>query len=338
MSNYLYGSLCRISDLETSDFTVTPIAHDNWDTGDYVVGTVSSRPSHEARIESPSGRSIEPLEGEQIVGAFGKRCATLGKVGDWRDINPDAGDMEVIGGGGVIGKATSTSPFAPETIPLRYDGHVQLNGSKATMSQYVGESDSADVSKPVVLVLGTSMSSGKTMSARVIVRALVELGMTVSGCKLTGSGRYHDVLSMKDAGAKNVYDFVDAGLPTTVVPEENFRSSLRCLLPELQEDPSDVLVVEIGASPLEPYNGEVVIELLRDNVVFTALTASDPYAVVGFNTKVDVPVDLVSGIATNTSAGVELIEELTGLPALNLQQEETMKQLHAMLEESLSEN
>ena len=50
------------------------------------------------------------------------------------------------------------------------------------------------------------------------------------GAKLTGAGRYRDILAMQDAGADHIFDFVDAGLPSTVVPESEYRPALRNLL------------------------------------------------------------------------------------------------------------
>ena len=48
----------------------------------------------------------------------------------------------------------------------------------------------------------------------------------VIGTKLTGAGRYRDILAMQDAGADYIFDFVDAGLPSTVVSEREYRRAL----------------------------------------------------------------------------------------------------------------
>ncbi|MFB6347506.1 MAG: hypothetical protein ABEK50_17450 [bacterium] len=326
MSNYLYGSCCRIADFPDQEFTVEPIEFPRWDTGDYVIGKVSTRPAPQARIEAPSGRTIEPLEGEYIVGALGTRQATRGIVGDWRDIDPQNPRMNVIGGGGVIGKVTSISPTLYSSTQLSYEGHVHVDNQKSNMSDFAIQTPASnELSKPVILVLGTSMSSGKTMSARVITRLLVEMGYSPLACKLSGSGRYHDVLSMGDAGAEEIYDFVDAGLPTTVVPESEFRSPIRSLLSHIDSHQGHPLVVEIGASPLEPYNGAVAIEEVQPNVEFSLITASDPYSVVGLRSAFEMEIDLVTGIATNTSAGIELVEELSGLPALRIPSPNSVK-------------
>jgi hypothetical protein len=100
-------------------------------------------------------------------------------------------------------------------------------------------------------------------------------------------------------------------------------------------DEADVVVAEVGASPLEPYNGEAAVEMIEDNVAFTVLCASDPYAVVGIEDAFGHKPDLVAGIATNTTAGVNLVEELTDCSALNLQDESAKGPLAEMLTEAV---
>jgi hypothetical protein len=156
------------------------------------------------------------------------------------------------------------------------------------------------------------MSAGKTTAAKRIIRHLKGLDLNIVGTKLTGAGRYRDVLSMWDAGADDIYDFVDVGLPTTTVDPEEYRLRLRQLLCLVAARSPDIVVAEAGASPLEPYNGEIVLEELSDHVRCTVLCASDPYAVSGVIAGFGYEPDVVAGIATNTTASVELIRRLTG--------------------------
>lgn len=150
---------------------------------------------------------------------------------------------------------------------------------------------------------------------------------------MAGAGAYRDILSMEIAGAQEVYDFVDAGLPTTVVPTSTFREAITPVLQRGSD--ADVVVAEVGASPLEPYNGETVIDLVDDRTAFTVLCASDPYAVVGLETAFGRSPDLVTGIATNTSAGIDLIDELCTYPALNLQAVEAKEPLAELLDPAI---
>ena len=334
MNADVHTSVTRIADLERQSYEIESRPTSQWETGDYVFARVTQRPNPGVRVENPQGRRVELMEGETIVGALGTRRATRELVGSWRDVGDD-GLLNILTGGGVLGRVTSASPFSQTPVEVEYEGHVVVDGDVARMSDYGLTAPSTTPEPPVVLVLGTSMSAGKTMTGRVITRVLVENGYDVAACKLTGAGTYGDVLSMEVAGADPIYDFVDAGLPTTVVPEDTFREAVRPVFARLQE--ADVIVAEVGASPLEPYNGEAVVDMLEGHVAFTVLCASDPYAVVGIEEAFGHSPDLVAGITTNTTAGVDLVEELVDCSALNVQHEAAKEPLAEMLLEALAD-
>jgi len=332
--NPFLASVTRISDLTPTNFTSTPLAREHWDTGDYVVGKVLDTRGHLSALELPAGRMIEVMEDDLVVGAFGTRVATLEAVGDWRSID-DSGELNALTAAGLFGKNTSLSPFISSPMPLQYQGHVTRNDEKVTMRGSLPEIELTDFNIPVILIVGTSMSAGKTMSGRVIVHMLSQMGLNVVGAKLTGAARYRDMLSFKDAGASAVYDFVDAGLPSSAVDEDLFREALPYLLSLIARDKPDVLVAEAGASPLEPYNGAVAKDMIRDNVRFKLLCAQDPYAVVGVQQAFQRTPDLVSGGAANTEAAIALVHKLSGLPALNLVDPANRAQLESMLRKAL---
>ncbi|TMT86413.1 hypothetical protein E2L06_07295 [Haloterrigena sp. H1] len=334
MNADVHTSVTRIADLEQRSYDIESRPTSQWETGDYVFARVTKRPNPGVRVENPQGRRVELMEGETIVGALGTRRATRELVGSWRDVGDD-GLLNILTGGGVLGRVTSASPFSKSPVEVEYEGHVVVDDDIARMREYGLTATSTPSEVPVVLVLGTSMSAGKTMTGRVITRVLVENGYDVAACKLTGAGTYGDVLSMEVAGADPIYDFVDAGLPTTVVPEDTFREAVRPVFARLQE--ADVIVAEVGASPLEPYNGEAVVDMLADHVAFTVLCASDPYAVVGIEEAFGHSPDLVAGITTNTTAGVDLVEELVDCSALNVQNEAAKEPLAELLLEALAD-
>jgi hypothetical protein len=179
------------------------------------------------------------------------------------------------------------------------------------------------------------MSAGKTMTARLAIRLFKEMGLKVIGAKLTGAGRYRDVLSMKDAGADLIFDFVDVGLPSTVGPPQEYRRALSQLLTRIAEAGADVVVAEAGASPLEPYNGATAIAAIEPNVRCLVLCASDPYAVAGVIGAFQKRPDLVAGAAANTKAGIELVEKLCDLKALDLLDKRSIPELRALLSKAL---
>ena len=190
-------------------------------------------------------------------------------------------------------------------------------------------------SVPTILLVGTSMSAGKTTTGRRVCKELDRAGLYVIGAKLTGAGRYRDILSFLKTGATEIYDFVDVGLPSTVVPEEDFRKAIRPLLNKIADHAPDYLVAEAGASPLEPYNGAAIIDELGDNVVCTILCASDPYAVVGVEKAFGLKPDLVTGPATQTSAAIELVWKLTGVRGINIIDPASKGAFRAFIDEKL---
>ncbi|RLA45934.1 MAG: hypothetical protein DRR06_06160 [Gammaproteobacteria bacterium] len=336
LNHYFFTSVTRISDLEETPFEITRLPFSDWQAGDYVSTMTQDISGRLRNIELPNGRMAEIAEGEHLIGALGVRAATLEAVGSWASAGEDL-SLDLMTPAGLIGKITSKSPFLRSPVSLDYIGHVTRAGKKIQMTDFVATTDTAATSGsnafslPIILIIGTSMSAGKTTSARTIVRLLKQAGYRVIGAKLTGAARYRDVLSLGDAGADIIYDFNDAGLASSICPAEQYRTALRQLLARMATEQADVLVAEAGASPLEPYNGLTAVEEVGNNVCFTLLCASDPYAVAGVSSAFECEPDLVAGGAANTSAGIELVEKLTGIKALNLLEKSSIPLLSKMI-------
>jgi hypothetical protein len=316
MSKRVLGSLARIADFDSASFDVQAIPRADWETGDYVQGEVFGEPTRLYTVECTTGEMIGVDRGDQVIGAFGHRAATLEGVGSWMEI--DGGKMNAMTSAGLFGRFTSVSKLLPRPLDLEYTGHVLRAGRKVRMCDFALEATPRELDIPTILMVGTSMSAGKTMVGKFACQILSDLGFRVIGIKLTGAGRYRDILSFRDHGAAEIYDFVDAGLPSTVVPEEEFRRAIRPLLSHIASREADFMVVEAGASPLEPYNGAAAMEELGANVRCCILCATDPYAVVGVQKAYGLRPDLVAGPATNTTAALDLVEKLTGLPGINI--------------------
>ncbi len=332
-SKYFFGSVARISDLEKG-FEIRALERSHWEATDYVVGQVLSSPNQLSLVELKCGRLANILPGDRIVGALGDRSATLEATGTWTKIDDD-GEMDQLTPAGLFGKLTSVSSYLGSLPKLRYLGHACRGGTKLSMGQFVDKLPEQELKLPTVLFIGSSMSAGKTTAARIAVRLLSRAGHSVLGAKLTGAGRYRDVLSMRDAGACEIFDFVDAGLPSTVVSEEVFRPALRQLFARFAQSRTQVLVAEAGASPLEAYNGEAAIEELWSQVKLTVLCACDPYSVVGIIKAFGRSPDMVAGPAASTKAGVDLVHKLTGIRALDVLDPEAQKEFAQLLSERL---
>lgn len=335
MSTRVYGSLARIADFRNSNFDVQSLHRSEWAMGDYVEGEVVGPITDLYHIEDRSGHMVRVEPGDWVIGALGDRAATLEGVGSWRDICTD-GEMNALTSAGLMGRYTSFSMLLAEPLRLRYRGHLCRNNHKVCMSAFSVTANTHAFNVPTVMLVGTSMSAGKTTTGRRVCKELDRAGLFVVGTKLTGAGRYRDILSYFKTGATEIFDFVDAGLPSTVVPEADYRAAIRPLLNHINDLQPDFVVAEAGASPLEPYNGAALIDELGDNVVCTILCASDPYAVVGVQQAFGLRPDLVTGPATQTSAAVELVYKLTGLRGINIIDPEKMGEFRSFLDEQLS--
>jgi hypothetical protein len=323
-------SVARISDLADGNFEVRALPRRQWADADYVAATVTGRPSSLYRFELTDGRLADAMQGTVAIGALGTRAATLEATGDWRAVGED-GLMHALTGAGLFGRATSIAPSLPPLMTLRYEGHVTRGGNKVTMGDFLPSLPRAACAAPIVLLIGTSMSAGKTTTGRIIIHELKAAGLRVAAAKLTGAGRYRDILSFHDAGADAIVDFVDAGLPSTVVAAPRFEQAMTYMLAKIAASAPDVVVAEAGASPLEPYNGDTAVGALAGHIRCTILCASDPYAVLGVREAFAVTPDLVTGPAANTRAGIELVAKLTGIEALNTMEPASLPRLRELL-------
>lgn len=330
MNTPIRTSLSRIARFESP--TLESLPREHWAEGDYVIGEVITLPGNGVGIELADGRMMQVDIGDRLLGAFGVRFATLEATGSWEAIAAD-GRMTAMTAAGLFGKLTSKSPQIPTLTELRYGGHVLVAGHKARMRDFALPETGQRFALPVLLIIGSSMSAGKTRSAQIVIRRLRALGLRVLAAKLTGAGRYRDLLAMRDAGAETIFDFVDAGLPSTVCAPADYRQAIGALLSQMATSDADVAVIEAGASPLEPYNGDVAVELLEPHIRLTLLCTSDPYAVVGMMQAFGRRPDLVAGVACNTDAGQALIHRLTGIPSLRLLDPAVLPELDRMLRE-----
>jgi len=328
-------SVARITPLDPANLASQSFPQEEWSNADLVVAEVLSPPNQLSKAELPNGRMLDLARGDRVVGALGRRAATLECVGSFEAVKADL-QLDLLTPGGLLGKITSQSSYLGLVPHLRYQGHVLVQGERANLRNYVGRLPAHASKIPVVLLVGTSMSAGKTATARLFIRLLKQAGKRVAAAKLTGAARYRDILSMQDAGADHILDFVDVGLPSSICPEEEYADALQQLLARLGTLEVDVLVAEAGASPLEPYNGATAVRGLAPQVCLTALSASDPYAVVGVMRAFELVPDLITGVATNTTAGIDLIGKLCNLPAFNILQEDCWESLNTLLLNSLA--
>jgi hypothetical protein len=126
LGRIMLTSLTRIGDFAERPVEVKEIPRHAWSTGDYVIGEVLGSGSVPYEIEAPNGRAVEVAPGDLVLGALGRRAATLQIVGDWRAVR--SGRLETLSRAGVLGRCTSVARPAPPIADLAYRGHASRDG------------------------------------------------------------------------------------------------------------------------------------------------------------------------------------------------------------------
>ena len=280
-------------------------------------------------VEDTHGRMMRIQKGDIIAGVLGSRQALRGYAG----IVPprvDAGDtLHLLNLGGVIGLCNSANPELGPPCRVEVLGAVQ---SFPELGRRVGRPASifpghiplaetlpAEM-PPVVLVAGTCMHAGKTAASCLLIREASQRGMKVSAAKVTGVALRSDTLEMRDHGAGEVVTFCDAGFPSTdgIDTAPIAKGCLRAL----QADNPDLIIVELGDGLLGSYG---VREILDDPSIQSltgtlVIAATDPVAAWGGSELLSQTgwyPSVITGPATDNSSGVDRIEELCALRAIN---------------------
>jgi hypothetical protein len=298
-------------------------------------GTViAARVLHAATVydtlEDVHGRRMRLYPGDVIAGALGQRDALHGFSGHVPQTVTVGDHLQLLNAGGVIGTGAVRhpalgDPFVVEVLGsvLRFTGLERSGGSPARVSD--GALDPVELvpedTPPVLALLGTSMDSGKTTAASVIISELTHRGHTVAAGKLTGISLRRDILAMSDCGADPVALFTDFGIVTTT-PENSVAAGC-ALLAHLAETEPDVIVLEMGDGLLGNYG---VHGLLDDDPFRTALTAMalcavDPVGAWGavrlLHERYGLRPAVVTGPVTDTPVGRGFCADQLGVPAAN---------------------
>ena len=134
MTVTLRSSLTRCSDLDREPYEIARLSKEHWATGDFVIGEITGPRNRLLQFELASGRMVQALRRDCVIGAFGNRAATLEAVGSWMDICGDS--MHAMTSAGLFGAVTSLSTLIPPVTKLDYTGHVVRNGEKVCMSDF----------------------------------------------------------------------------------------------------------------------------------------------------------------------------------------------------------
>ncbi len=299
---------------------------DQVDYGQVVAARVRSVNLSYPVLETTGSRSVRLREGMRIVGALGARRALHGFSGRLPErLVPGAG-FHLLNKGGVMGECTAFHRALGWPAALEYLGTVRRNGGYLSLRDGALPSLSHSLPRiPVILVLGTSMNSGKTAVCKQILRLFSQKGFNVNAGKVAGVAARADLDAMRKSGAGRVLSFHDLGLPSSAHLSD-LSTVARSLVHHLSSPAPDFALLEAGDGILGGYR---VDSLLRDDqllerIVCVVLCANDLMGVWGslewLRQQGHDPQGLsllVSGPATDSAEGIRYVERHFQVPAAN---------------------
>lgn len=287
--------------------------------GDVVLARITKIGQHK-RIELASGRRARLFVGDEVVVVYGNRYAP----DQFEAVIPhDMAACDLVAAGGIAARLTFRHEAVKAPTAIKPVGLVaDENGRILNLSDFALESARIDSPlPPVIAVVGSSMNAGKTTAAAHLVRGLTQSGYSVSAGKVTGTGAGGDNWFMRDAGARHVVDFLDAGYPSTyLLTPTAVRQTFLTLLAHLNQPGTDFIVIEIADGLHQAETAELVSSDIFshhvDGVIYASGDALGAVYGVDLLEQWGVRVLAVSGQITRSPLGIREIQDAADIPVL----------------------
>src|SRR5215217_5808204 len=292
--------------------------------GDLLLAEVQNLGRHN-RMEIRTGVSMYLFPGDYIVGAFGNRYATDQYEG-YVPRRPVEG-CDLLSVGGVCGEVASQHASMVDPTRLRIVGLVSDRYGRPINQRTFGLPSHAvgerlESSAEVILVVGSSMNSGKTTAAGTLARALSRANFSVAAGKITGTAAGKDARFYEACGAKPVLDFTSAGYPSTyMLGLEELLGVYDSILGKLRAANPDYIILEI-ADGIFQRETRMLIESAEfrqsaDHVFFAAGDSLSAESGVRLVREYGLPLRATAGSVTQSPLASREDEEALGVPCMS---------------------
>lgn len=222
--------------------------------GDALYGRVERIGAHR-ELENKSGRIHRIADGSAAVFVLGNRYATDA----YEAVVPTqpSPSLDLIARSGIVGEVRVRNSRFSDPTRVRVLGRIVGKDGEPvnTLDNPLIEPSTTHKKSPrskLILVVGTSMNSGKSTAAVACCWALSTMGHEVRASKVTGTASLKDILHMNDAGAKVYNDFSYLGHPSTyLLPEPALLSIFNDLDLRYANNPRNYWVVELADGVLQ---------------------------------------------------------------------------------------
>lgn len=288
--------------------------------GDLVLARVVALGQH-ARLERTDGRRATLLVDDEVVVAYGDRYAPDQFEAE---VPRDLGICHLVAAGGVAGRVTARHANVAQPTVLDPVGFVTgHDGRRINVRDWAlpPATPRPDARMWTIVVVGTSMNSGKTTTAGGIVHALRRRGARAGSAKVTGTGAGGDLWFMVDAGANPALDFTHAGLASTYrCAPRVVEAAVSTLHGQLLQSGVEVAVLEVADGIHQQETAALLrsstLRRLADGFVFAADSAVAAEAGVRHLRELGLPVLAVSGAVTGSPLATREARRRVDVPVL----------------------
>jgi hypothetical protein len=293
--------------------------------GDLVYGTIAHIVQHQS-LENKEGRIHAINSGSRAIFVLGNRYAPDYYEGFIPEELPT--HIDLLSRSGVIGVVQYKSSLVKEPTQVKALGYVcdadgtVLNTRNFCRIKPKHREKTADRSK-LILNIGTSMNSGKSVTAAACCWALTTMGHKVRGSKISGTAGLRDILLMEDNGASPVADFTFMGYPSTYMLDyDSLIGIFNAFDLKFANSPRNFWVVEVADGVLQRETAMILhSEEVRSRIHRLIFNARDAFGAIGgldvLKKEFDLVPHAISGICSSSPLGIRELQKYTDLPIFN---------------------
>jgi hypothetical protein len=293
--------------------------------GDLVYGIIDCIGQHSS-LENALGRIHTIHDGTKAIFVFGNRYAP----DFYEGLVPDEVTEEVnlLARSGIVGVVKTKNSMIKDPTKVRILGYVCdekgdiLNTRDSPLIKPRNTIKKEPRSR-MILVCGTSMNSGKSMSAAACCWALTSIGYNVRASKITGTASLKDILHMNDAGASRYADFTYLGYPSTyLLTKQELLGIFNQLDLKYANNPKNFWIVELADGVIQRETAMLLSSPeVTSRIHRLIFCANDAFGAIGglrtLKEKFNLIPDVISGICSSSPLHIRELSEFTDIPVFN---------------------
>ena len=218
--------------------------------GDVALVEVDKIANHTSLITAENEK-MRIYEGDKLLCVFGNRYATDAFEGEAQTVEV----LHLMTAGGMIGTVQTKHRSVKTPSQVSFLGYVtDPEGARLNLKDlcFTAKKTPLKKQRKIIFAVGTGMNSGKTTTSARMVRGLVERGVRVAACKLTGSVSHRDLFEMRATSPVFATDFSDYGFPSTYLCErEELLDLFHTMIADCEAHDPEAIVIEIADGVLQ---------------------------------------------------------------------------------------